>query len=523
MPITLDAILSSPRLPSPPAVAIRLVETTRDPRHSLGDVVKIIRSDPALSAKIIRAANSALYGLHTHVSTLDHAAALLGTTTVTALALSFTLIRETSKDGASDLLNRFWATCLIQAVAAEMAGSRGTRGGDGELFLAGLLADLGQLALLQAVGGPYLAVLAKAEGDFSRQCEMEQQALGLDHVTLGARLAESWNLPPALCQAIGRHHSPAGELAAAEPSSRVVRCVALACRVAHLLTQSGVTDQTELQQFANAALGMSAVEVAELVSEVQQRVHQASEVLQLETPLTPDPAQLFADANAQLAQLTVQSRQEAIEQARSLESRNVELQSRIERDTLTGLFNRAALELRIKQAAERAMGEHQNLGVIFGDIDKFKVINDTYGHAFGDRVLVHTSRALEMSLRGGDFVARYGGEEFAIVIVNTTAPALEEIARRLVAQVEALRLTYNGQRVPVTISIGGLLVTPADLKRTPIESLLEAADQAMYCSKRAGGNRYTTSRLSKEGRLLAPLVSPAVDAPPLPIEMLSRV
>lgn len=518
MTLTLETIVASPHLPTPPAVAIRLIETTRDPDHGLIDVVKVIKSDPALSAKILRAANSSYYALRTHAATVDHAAALLGTTAVTALALSFSLVRDTSAEGETKRrhLNQFWAESLLQAVVCELAGGHNSRADAGELFLAGLLVDLGQLALIHAAPRTYLAFLESTDTGFLNRCAIEHEHLGLDHVELGCALAANWMLPESLQEAIQFHHQPveAVEATKDQPNFQVIRSVSLASRIAHYFsTQDKHTALAELKHYAKATCRMDADEIQEFLCEVRTRVDEAGAVLRVDTQSLADPAQLLAQANEQLVQLTIQYRQETMvhqsaleEKTRSLETHNQELLRRAEWDSLTALFNRSALERRLQIEFEQARKNGTNLGVLFCDLDKFKDLNDTYGHVFGDRVLAEIARSLERSVRSGDIVARYGGEEFVVIITNTTRRVVDRVAKRLVQNVANLKIEADGRRVPVTVSVGSLFTTAPELDAVVPQQLVITADYAMYRAKRAGGNQVQWARLGE-----APLARQAVN------------
>ncbi len=165
-----------------------------------------------------------------------------------------------------------------------------------------------------------------------------------------------------------------------------------------------------------------------------------------------------------------------------------ELRSQASRDPLTGLPNRAALLPRLAEAlaAKRRRGGH--LAVVFLDLDDFKLINDSLGHAAGDRVVVEVGRRLQAVLRSDDTVARFGGDEFVIVCPDADQEAVTAVTSRLRRALSA-PIELDGRPVVVTASLG--IVYADDVCCDP-EQVLASADIAMFAAKGAGKNRAAT-------------------------------
>jgi diguanylate cyclase (GGDEF)-like protein/PAS domain S-box-containing protein len=159
-----------------------------------------------------------------------------------------------------------------------------------------------------------------------------------------------------------------------------------------------------------------------------------------------------------------------------------ELRRRATTDPLTGLLNRTAFSERLAEAARDA-DPAAPPAVLFVDVDDFKTVNDTLGHAAGDELLVTIAARLTADVREDDVVARLGGDEFAVLLATADAARLREVADRLL---EGMRrpLDLAGTAVTVTASIGGALGTPG----ATAEHLLHSADAAMYRAKRGGKN-----------------------------------
>lgn len=156
-------------------------------------------------------------------------------------------------------------------------------------------------------------------------------------------------------------------------------------------------------------------------------------------------------------------------------------------DPLTGIAVRRVLERALTDSFGQRYEEGGALAVLLVDVDFFKKVNDTFGHAVGDRALVAVARVLEAHERSGDTSARYGGEEFALLLEDADGATALSVAERLRRAIEALEVTDEGRPVPLTASIGAAAF-PELYARDPHE-LLELADQALYEAKRRGRNR----------------------------------
>ena len=164
-------------------------------------------------------------------------------------------------------------------------------------------------------------------------------------------------------------------------------------------------------------------------------------------------------------------------------------QEKAYRDTLTQLPNRLAYDERAQLEFLRSRRSHAPLTLAVLDLDCFKRINDSFGHKVGDKVLRHAAALCRRRTRATDLLARYGGEEFVALFPDTALAPAAEVCEELRRQVEQATFQYQGQRVPVTVSIGVAELVAGE----SLEALFERADRALYAAKHAGRNRVVSA------------------------------
>ena len=158
-------------------------------------------------------------------------------------------------------------------------------------------------------------------------------------------------------------------------------------------------------------------------------------------------------------------------------------------DALTRLGNRRQYENVAGAELDRCGRVGNSFALIVIDIDHFKQVNDTYGHAAGDAILVDVAKELQNHVRKYDSVFRYGGEEFVVVLPETNLETCGVVAERLRAAIEAYQFSFEGTEIPITISLGGAIYGRG-LSTDQLDSLFKLADEALYKAKKSGRNRY---------------------------------
>ncbi|HRK33358.1 MAG TPA: HDOD domain-containing protein [Candidatus Hydrogenedentes bacterium] len=203
-----DAVSRISRLPTLPTVLGQIMEALSDPDTSALELGKHIAADQSLSATLLKQVNSAFYGFYRRVTTVKDAVVILGFREVQNLVLAASAFRVFPKSSSAYDRNQLWRHSLATAMAAERIAKRLSLSADGSYFSAGLLHDIGKVALDSVYPDNFQEAVKRAVENQIALHEVEPEVFGMDHAEVGGALAEHWNLPPLLTEAIRRHHTP---------------------------------------------------------------------------------------------------------------------------------------------------------------------------------------------------------------------------------------------------------------------------------------------------------------------------
>lgn len=489
-------------LPSPPEIAVNILNTVQKDDSSIQELARIIKADPALTGKILSVANSSFYALPNKVTSVERALSILGSNLFKNIALSFLIAAELRSDKQSTFnLDYFWRRSVTSAVAAELLAKSLQEKGD-DFFVAGLLHDIGVLVLYLNKGNEYAALLhdRKISAEPLEECELRQY--GFTHQQLGAMLIDTWGLPETISVPVHFHHLNADP---PEEHRRMTEIISFAARLAAIYNQTETAGKVRALQTEICDLyHLKADQVRDLLDDVARESIDILKAFDLDPGDLKPYSQMLQEANEELGRLNLSYEhlamelKEAKEKAENLASELTDVNSRLRelvfRDGLTGLYNHRYFQEILVKELSRAFRYQSSVSLIMFDIDFFKKVNDNYGHPVGDLVLMNIARAIEGAVRPSDIVARYGGEEFAVILPQTDEPGMHVFAERLRRTVEGITTIVGNQQISVTISAGGSSYSPSATKGTP-QRLIAAADQGLYASKRNGRNRVTIFKL----------------------------
>ena len=459
-------------LPSVPAVVVQVLDLAGN-MDSIGvaDMAQVVARDPAMVARILKVANSVRYGVSHDISTVEQAITMLGLAETMNLALSFSLVRELKSKNSLFDHQRYWRRSVISAVASVEIGLLFQIANRDELFLAGLINDIGMLALNETLP-EYGCLLFSSLNDHFRLIEIERRELHTDHAAVGAWLLNRWGLPEQLVYAVRNSHITE------KSDSPLANVVAFSSRIADVWmnTKSIETLETAVS-VAESLFSMDNKQFDRLLAKTAEVFPEMIVDLDMDLGDELEINKLLDQSRSALAEINVQMIREA---------RKLVIQS--QRDSLTMLYNRTFLEQNLDNMFMLSVNTGQPLTVIFIDVDHFKEINDSYGHASGDIVLIEVARTIQAAIRNYDTAVRYGGDEFIALLSSASQDIALYVSERIRSMVaDRTYLIDKGLEIRSTVSVGYATLTPESTIKTATE-LLEAADKKLYAAKSAGRN-----------------------------------
>jgi len=479
--------------PSPPPVALKVIELAQDPNTDLRIVADTCSGDPAIAAKIMKIANSALYASRRQSTNLRQALVVLGLNATLTLALSFTLVGGLRRDPPKgfDFLT-YWRRTILAATWAKLLATEMHQPLGEEVFISALLQDIGMLAIDRVAPEVYQDI-SPLQMEHDKLAEYERGQLEADHAAVGAWLLQSWNMPEPLVLAVAHSHVFEAEGIDAD-RQLYTRIIAMSGLLADAWTSGA--DEGTMRRVAVAAetqLGIVPNRLVDLFDVVKEQIPVAADIFEMDL-FEQSQIDDITDAAREILMIrNLHVLSEAVDlqkQASMLESENMALKQETILDGLTGVGNRRHFEDSFEKEFKSAKQLGWPLSLIFVDIDFFKEINDTHGHQAGDEILREIAKLIAGAIRSDDIVARYGGDEFVVLLPGSDAKAAGYVAERLVDQAAKCSVTIDDKDVRPTLSLG-VATQSSQINFETEQDLLTAADEALYHSKKNGRNQHT--------------------------------
>ncbi|APX93292.1 hypothetical protein BWR19_10310 [Halomonas sp. 1513] len=486
------AVGANRALPSLPAAVMQIIELADAEDANLQEFTAAIERDPALTLRMLGLANSVFHAYDTPAETCHEAVTRLGVDATLSVALGFGLANRQQRRSHGLDLDHFWHRALISALIGHALAKALHAPSPGRAFTLGLLQDIGMLALDACLPRGYAALLSSTDSHAALSAA-ECKAWGCDHALVGAWLAQHWGLPERLVAGIAASHLPLDQVTIEQ------RCVNASGQLAEAWLSSNALQVDDSEpplvsdlQLVAPALNIDSDTLIELLCGLQQTLPTTAELMHISCPPDFDATRTLLVAKQQLHAHHLKLSQQLLDQHLEIErlrQRQADLDQRVRHDPLTGLYNRAHLEMLLEQHFREALVQGLSLSLVFIDLDHFKQLNDRYGHRLGDEVLKGFAALLRELLSREVLGGRYGGEEFILFLPGGGREAARRLADTLQQHMAARKLAMTSDHSEIRVSASMGVVSLADGDFVNSADLIQAADQAMYVAKRAGRGR----------------------------------
>jgi diguanylate cyclase (GGDEF)-like protein len=394
---------------------------------------------------------------------------------------------------------KFWQRSLASAVASKLILEKIKDADTEEIFVSGLLQNLGELIFARTLPEKYEQVIQAQENKENHGVSLEDDVLGVNHAYIGYEVAKKWGFPEGLLQPIIHHHDPTGYSGGDPKTELTIRAVYLSDLLTNILFSDKPQEyHKDFRKMAQKLLNLKNEDIESILSEFHFQIEQAGEYFDLHIRNTKSVQEILQEANIRLSLLNLdydQMNKQLIRakislenMTRELEAKNKVLDNLANVDGLTGVFNHRYFQNTLEQEISRATRHESSLSLLLVDIDHFKVFNDTYGHQVGDFVLTQFAATLKAHLRNYDTLSRYGGEEFAIILPETSEEEAYLVAEKLRGIIAGKTFEDSRHSYTVTASFGLSTCRPGIEDDFTKSNFICQADEALYGAKDKGRN-----------------------------------
>jgi diguanylate cyclase (GGDEF)-like protein len=480
-PEILEKVLSCKRIPSLPAVALRVLELTQDKNVSFNELADTITNDIGLASKVLRTVNSSFYALRKPCGSINQAIVMLGLSAVKTLALGFSLVSSIAKvQGEGFDLQTYWRRTLVSGIAAKCVAGQTRIGNDEECFLGGLLQDVGMIAMFMALEQDYVDVLKCAGEDHSQLTKEELAVFGVSHADIGAQLATRWKLPSELIMPIRYHERPT---AAPPENLRQVQAVALGSIAAEVINSpEPAVALKRFYQRAEQWFGLRNNQADDIIKAATTHAKDIARLLQVDIGEVRGVDEMRSKAQKQLADIALPFEP----QAAAGESTDL--------DPLTGLPARKSLNQNMVAAFEQAVFTNTPFALALVEIDQLTALA-SQGQPMVDAAISEVCARLKtLACPPAVLLCRYDDTRLAMLFPS---------ADRLNATRQFEQIRTSLAQSPIEVAPPGLMKTPIGFslsaglaaieqqtreKITDPDELLSVCERALASARKAGQN-----------------------------------
>lgn len=457
-------------LPTLPATAARILDLAGGANDDFKQVVDFVALDPGLASKLLKAVDSSHHTASRTAKKIRQAFNVLGPVSTVAIALSFSLLGSLKGKKESEHALLFCNRAILSALACRILAERHGFNPD-DLLVAGLLQDIGIVALREALPKEYAELTGIT--DHEALVQAERRKFGSGHDEVGYWLLKKWRFSEYFASGCISGHADFSQVIAVTPARR---CIALSGYLADVFLKPADASRThKAMERAQCWLGMDAKSTTQTLQEMNKDLEELEDFFGIGLL---DHPQLEMIAGAAKRLVTI------VNLPNLLNS-----EKKIKRDELTGTPNRLYFDEVFRKEFSASNKQGWPLVLAFIDIDLLKHVSDTYEHVAGDRTLATVGRVVSSVIRSGDIFSCYQGQKFALLLRRATVEVALIVLNRIREKIESAVKVPTPHILDVTMSAGIASHIDHGNKYAFAQDMLNAADNALYSAKRNGLSR----------------------------------
>jgi diguanylate cyclase (GGDEF)-like protein len=524
----IDKLINQSDVPCLTDVAKKLITFNVEKDSNIPYFIQVIESDPILSSRILRTANSTYRGIQHKVTTLEQAISDLRIKYVRSIAISFELVLSLSNSSSVDFNSHcFWQQNIYRSVLAHQLAKRYCPQRREEAFLIALLLDCGIPSLTQIYGEQYTYLWQECSYSPTAKHQMEQKLFEFDHTAAGAALVKHWQLPELLARFIQDHHVYPSAQTSADGLAELSQIAYFVGNLPLGDFDQITEDDEKLLDFIYKVFQFEKADFLEILESTWREYHHIANLFSSFLPSQNDITKLLIQSKAILNRYSQREckRFDCQAEIRKLKEQEQKPPESIPQrspevslDEQTGLVGKELLMRYLEHACQKVRNGRASLTVLYLDLDDFKVINERYGNAGGNQVLEEVADTLDSLIQDKGCIARYGEDQFVIASLDLVDRCALQLAKNVVENIRQLEIIIQSakgrDKVQITASMGMVFCE----KSAPVSNatrLLEHADQQLYevKNKRKDGFSYIVlNAIPQEDQQ-----APNEDSMPLPL------
>jgi len=449
---------------------MEVIRVARQDDPSLQELIDVIRMDPAIARRIVKFANSPLFGFRRNTATIDAAVVMLGTTMIRTLVLGFSLASKgTPSDSLRPHFQQMWRESLTQAVTAELLGER-TDGADPAVwFLAGLLQDVGRLVMLNFFQQEYVDNILLNKDDV-HLCELESWNFGFSHADLSADLCRFWNLNTELVNAVGQHHRvPTGSTATLDSG---LYSAAACCDYLEAVVGLPTATRKTVEAERIGRFDCRSDEVIQILADADSRAQSIAVVLNADVGNVPPREKILERAQTALMDIAVAEHLQRINDSSDpvAVDQAIDVSESKWIDHESGAFAESLLDVMLPDEIAECSATLKTLGLL-------SVTLQAADANCGAETLRESVGIIRQCIRPGDRVARRGESRLIVMLQELSINMLAKVSRRIEEQA-----ADDLEQLGVTATTGGLMIVPAGRKLASLKSVLSGLERSQQTS-----------------------------------------